>query len=664
MLENNNRVTIFSNGLADFVRFYSIPKDKTTLISIPAKTNHISDILSSLNVFGDVRLESPPSFSPSNCDVNNLSIDTENVWEDLAVKLSGSDVDVVMNVKLNGSDVRLHGTLVGLNSEEFGEKTIKKFLVLNTDSGLQRIVFSEIKSIYFNDESVRIEIDKSMSRNRQQLKPNSTFVDLSLAGTKENSIAVLQYVVPNAAWKISYRIDDNGNEIQFKGLAIVDNNTEEDWTDAVVSVVTGEPMTFSSDLSTSKTPKRNHVNVVNETTAGGIEVQNGLMATLSGMDMNESMLGGVRSCSLSATKGIARSINRAESAIVAETEIKEVGDYSIFTSKNPITIAANRSALIPVFDSVLNNAKTVLHYKSDKKQQRPIRCLQFKNETSHSLGRGVLTFYKDGTFSGTAILPATKQNEEQLVPYATETGVKITSHYEQEDEPKICRIMVKNGICFSEKIHSRKSEYSITNCKNESFEMRFDDAKTWGNSKVVGTLDAITLAKPVEVLNNGFRYSFVVDKKSTVVLKVEETSVQSQQMTIDLNNFEYFKLFIENSVPLEELSDIINIVGEINTIEQEMELSIEKVKKLSDKQIRLRENLKVISSTEQTVSWQNDLAKCENQITQIEDVEQPSQQAKLEKLKNDFDELLQTFVFEGKLSGQEETSCCGSGCCR
>ena len=46
-----NRVTIFSNGLADFTRTYKVQKNKPIQVQIPVKKDHVGDVLASLNSF-------------------------------------------------------------------------------------------------------------------------------------------------------------------------------------------------------------------------------------------------------------------------------------------------------------------------------------------------------------------------------------------------------------------------------------------------------------------------------------------------------------------------------------------------------------------------------------------------------------------------------------
>ena len=65
-------------------------------------------------------------------------------------------------------------------------------------------------------------------------------------------------------------------------------NTDEDWTNFLVSVVTGELDTFATDLAVAKTPRRRTVNLVPESAIGGFQVAEGMAeeADFGGGDAN------------------------------------------------------------------------------------------------------------------------------------------------------------------------------------------------------------------------------------------------------------------------------------------------------------------------------------------------------------------------------------------
>ena len=72
---------------------------------------------------------------------------------------------------------------VGLHVEpegKIGESIFPKSLVVLTDVGLTKIALKEVQKLRFQDEAVQKEIDKSLQRNVERIKPNSTFVELAV----------------------------------------------------------------------------------------------------------------------------------------------------------------------------------------------------------------------------------------------------------------------------------------------------------------------------------------------------------------------------------------------------------------------------------------------------------------------------------------------------
>ena len=103
----------------------------------------------------------------------------------------------------------------------------------------------------------------------------------------------------------------------------------------------------------------------------------------------------------------------------------ETGDFCIFESATPVSIDARRSAVIPVFQTDLDESSAVLHYRESNHAERPFQSIRFKNTTEHSLGRGVCTVYDETTYVGTCILPATKPDADAMLPHALETSVRV-----------------------------------------------------------------------------------------------------------------------------------------------------------------------------------------------------------------------------------------------
>src|SRR5690606_31969595 len=97
----------------------------------------------------------------------------------------------------------------------------------------------------------------------------------SLEKEKETE-AQIQYTIPVAAWKMRYAIRSRDGKMTLEGAAIVDNNTDEDWNNFMVSVVTGNPISFATDIADVIVPSRKMVRLVDGTVLDNVDVEDGL----------------------------------------------------------------------------------------------------------------------------------------------------------------------------------------------------------------------------------------------------------------------------------------------------------------------------------------------------------------------------------------------------
>jgi len=663
---SHNKATIFSNGIADFQRSYGVKKGQPTEISIPVKTDHVGDVLASLNVFGHVTLASPPSFRPANELEGNLTIDPNKVIEDMATTLSGTKIEAE---KAGGV---VTGTLVGLHTEQEatgGERVHSSYLVILGEGGLQKIAVREIQALRFQDDAVQKEIDKVLQRNFQRIKPNSTFVELAVSTEESEAEAIVQYTIPAAAWKMSYRLRrDADNGFQFQGFAIVDNNTDEDWSDFFIAVVTGEPITFSTDLADSKTPHRSHVNVVRDSALGAVEVEEAMAAygvPLGAQALMESAAE-EEEPHLTARRGQTRHLALpavpSPTAATEEAEVREVGDFCVFESKSPVSIGANRSAVIPVFTEVLDRAITVLHYKLANHPERPYRAVRFTNQTPYSLGRGVCTVYEAGTYSGSCIMPATKAGGDCLLPHALETGVRIR-HEKKRLKRKVVGLRLSEGYCYTSYHETQTTMYRIEVNKDEQFELILDHDKCIPESDVKCTVirsdGSESAVNVTESLKNGFRVTIPVAPQEELSLNVVESHVQEsgvQLVKISPKQETLKAQWLEENLVLSNgplandpgIRKCLQIQRSLDAKTDETKDAVLETERLASRQERLRKNLATGGHDDQTSQWKTDLGEAEHKIVELEETLIPQLREEEKGIKDELRKAMMTLAAEWK----------------
>jgi hypothetical protein len=630
-----NQVTLYSNGIGHFRRTYKVGKENTA-IKIPFRKDYIGDVLASLAIFGKVKLVSPPSFTPANANSTQLQIDASNSLRGLLKSLSGAQV------RLNtarGEAVGRTGTLLGIESSLLTTSNgniTNDYVVLSEDKGISRILLTDLQGVDFLEDSVKAEIKKALSANFAKIKPESTFLEILLSA-EEDTEAVLQYTQPVAAWKMTYGIRQEKGRFALEGAAVIDNNTDEDWNDFTLSVVTGNPITFSTDLASIVIPKRGHVSIVDVQALGNVHLEEATQYEAVGgsaraMKSALRSRGGVESASLQAAPASYSVSNRAgfgmaeamveadyaeaglEQAQVANVEAKEVGDFCVFTSGERINLGSKQSAVVPMFNVALTTAGSVLLYKEQSHARRPFRAVKFKNETAYSLGKGKTVIYQDGVFQGECVLEAAKPNDQRTLPHCLENGVRISLE-RKNPESRVTSVGFTSGTMVIETHSTRTYEYEYENKKDEAFKVVVDHIKGLAtpNYEFSGT----ELADK-EKTTNGLRLYFDLPAKKSGKLVVTEKQLDRQEVHI-VGNMQYVGNIVKGKSSILEnalYKECLALQKQIDTAQEKIDKLETQVEKLDTQSERVRKNMAAATKEGGATyeKWVSDLDKSETEL--------------------------------------------------
>ena len=669
-----SKITIYSNGVADLKRTYVVRNSEPCAIAIPVRRDHLGDVLASLSVFGAVKLAAPPSYRPSNDAAGSLTLDANNVLEDLARQLTGARVAVD---RAGGTS---EGTLVGLHVEPEGkldERTFPKSLVVLTSEGLTKVGLKDVLRLRFLDEAAREELDKALRRAFQQIKPNSIFVELTLTTTESEAEAVLQYTIPAAAWKISYRLRETDEGYELQGFAIVDNNTDESWRDFYVAVVQGDPITFSTDLAESKSPRRRHVNVVRESALGAVEAEESVDSMLCDFDDGDDdaapaampmMSGAMSAPPFGARRSEVRMSPPSASAPAVETT--QIGDFAIYESVEPVTIEANRSAAIPVLQVRLSETKTVLYHPPGNEHRQLYRAVRFKNETPQPLGRGVCTIFQGGTYAGNCVLPATPAAGTAMLVHALESGIVV--HVDRQPlTTQQTGLSLSQGVVLITERRTVETSYWLNNRKAEAFDVIIDHQ--WrladSTSEVTAALKQGKRESPIattERLSNGNRLSFALAADAPVQVVVRETRIDSSRVLLveTQRGTKYLPMswfeqqFGNPSCPIQQHAGIrqcLEIQKSLAEKQAEITKAASKVEQLSKRQERLRKNIGSGGQDEQTAQWRYELGQEESRLNALEEQTLPQLRREEEAIVKELEDALMALSVEWQLASEPGT---------
>lgn len=604
------RINLYGNGSAVITRNIEFKDGEPQEISLPVKKDHLDEVVASLSVYGDVELPEPPSFSPENVESTDLTLDANNVHRDLATKLAGSEVEIIS--QQYGT---FKGHLVGIQtqSEIVGQTLVEKYrIVVCDESGLCRSVPSEaISSIRFLDEKIQTEIKKALKNAIQNLRPDSKFITLKIV-PKKSKEAILQFTVPVAAWKMRYGLRSMGKgKWELNAQAVVDNNTDEDWRDALITVVTGEPITFSTDLAEVKLPQRQRYDLVAEKAAGAVVAAPEMAMGFCAASMDGPPRGGARALSTKSFAGALRS-EGAVRAQQAEASIREAGSFFEYSCQTPVSIPAKRSAVVPLFNVELNSVEKILYF-NHKESDKPFRALRWRNSTGQTLGKGVCSVFEDGTFLGKAIITDTQKNQESVLIHAVEGGVSVKRSPGQVKQ-QYSRIAFKNGLLHTTLVRTSEVSLALANKRDESFVVNVEHSCAPGTKIKVTNLEANNLVET----KDGYRLTFPLKANGRVDFNITDLLSVKQEVTLDtIGALDWFRqnvLYTDH--PLAEnkaMQALLKVEGEIAEVQEAIQNYESDRQEQLATQKRLQELLKDCDD-ETKGKWRKEIVEAETQF--------------------------------------------------
>ncbi|MEM7560627.1 MAG: hypothetical protein AAF394_16010, partial [Planctomycetota bacterium] len=319
-------------------------------------------------------------------------------------------------------------------------------------------------------------------------------------------------------------------------------------------------------------------------------------------------------------------------ADMASAEVQEVGDFTRFESEGTVSIPAKQSAVIPVFRKEIGDTESILHYKRENHKERPFRSIEFKNETSFSLGRGACTVYEESAYAGSCVIPILKPGESRLLPHALDTGVKINRERADPFRSTLIAMHIGDGVVSRKLQKAGEIEYHIKNSLDRSQKLVLDHDLLLDAASTRATLSLAneqTEIEHIEKLSSGLRYKLVLPPNSSCCLTIHESRVEDNEISLvtvtnqsERLNVEWLeKNIIRSDGPLADNARIKECFAANEALQQkksEISNAIVRSERIMEKQNRLRENIKAGGQDELTSRWRHELDEAEKAIQEIE----------------------------------------------
>lgn len=616
-------VVLYQNGVGYVERRGKMDGDTLRLRVRPEQVN---DILKSLTVIDQAKGQATSISLPvdKGADRKLQDLPRQLREEGGLVGLLQAFRGASVTVRARGGEVS--GRIVGVESQETldakGDKAdLWQVTLLGQGGRVSPVFLSDIRSLSLHDRTLDVGLQKALdiSLDAGAWKPTELTVRLT-PGAHD---LLVSYIIEMPVWKPTYRlvVGDDGKAL-VQGWAVVDNVTGEDWEGVKLSLVAGEPLSFTYDLHTPYFRPRPHL-APRRAPRGSSTGLSGLLGGAAaptgaprGYLKKKTARRELRKPSAKAARGgFGMGLSDEpeppqEEAAVAEVDLEglrdsvqtmvsgtEVGSLFRYDIAAPVTVPDRHSALVSIMTEEVPGEDVYLFRPTTRgafHDLKPHRAVKFTNASGFSLEAGPIALYRGGTFVGEGFVDRVHEGDTTFIPYAVDDKVRLDA-LRGEKEEGVRLLSIVDGQITSEAKRVNTITYTVRNQRDEAVKVWVRRAKRTG-WKLEAPTDGVVDVGGVRFL------PITVPPRSEAKLAAREVTPVTRRFGItSVQATEILGIYVGSQAadaalkgPLEEVLKIKKRLGEIGRESATLET---KKTRWEGAQERLRANLERLKET-------------------------------------------------------------------
>jgi hypothetical protein len=545
------RLSLFSSGVGYFE--HNGTADGPMEITLPFPAEAVNDALKSLAITDPASDSLQVSYPGAETFFRTL--------ESLKIDLSGNPGigDILGN--LRGEEVEaaapnpVRGRIIGVETRRLPPDPgtglsagTEIYLSLAAPQGIRVINIKDIGSYSFTNPAINADLDRALNLLRESRNDDIRSLTISLNGKGRRPVS-LSYVIPQAVWKVSYRLDLSGEQPLLRGWAIIDNDSDTDWKDVELSLTAGRPVSFVQDLYSPYRPARP---VLPLAIAGAAEARTYDSGVRYEADSREAAaeveekeaprLRAARTSGGAYAPAPSPSANAGGSA--GGIPRAAAGDLFEFTLKNPVTLARRQSAMLPLAEGPVTAVKTLI-FSGERAASygtiNPATGAEITNTTGMKLPAGPVSVYDRGTYAGDALIEFFPEGETRLVSYGED--LSVSGGAAVSFSRTMSAVTVSKGIMTVNRKQRHERTYTLRNASGEAKRVVVEHPVTAGAS----------LAEPAraeEKTNSLYRFTRELPARGELTFTVrEETPVMEQLRLVQFRPETFAAYITDGEIP-------------------------------------------------------------------------------------------------------------------
>ncbi|MEP7353467.1 MAG: DUF4139 domain-containing protein [Acidobacteriota bacterium] len=557
-------VTLYKHGVGYFSRSGALaPGDSTQL---DFKSSEMNDVLKSLTI-------RDASGAPIGGVRYDASEPVEQRLAEFPFANSGQASLAAFLDQMKGSRLELRlgadtiaGAIVSARSIGSGPENRvaeKEVVVLLTDANeIRSFDLGAATALKLADPKLQIMMRDYLTilGNSRSRDLRSVHIDATGTGSRQ---VTASYMTPTAVWKSSYRlIFPTTGDPTLEGWAIVDNTSGDDWSNIRLSVVSGRPISFITQLYEPRYVDRPRAELA-ENRAVGPQVFEGGFST--------GEVGGVMAAAPPAPAQLAKAESAARpgggrgggggssiqgqsgasllqsdsaafrrnevtnSSINVDTEGRDLGELFEYSFATPVTVKRGESAMLPFLQEKVGARKLIIY--SESFGLHPMNAAEITNATGKTLDGGPITVYDAGAYSGEALVETLKTGDKRLISYGVDLGTRVTTKFDST-QANVREIHLRRGILTSKSSIQETKTYTLANVDAARKTVIIEHGQRPGYTLID--------LKAKETTSNAYRFEVALAGKATDTFAVKEERVYDQNTAVSNMSPDVLTSWIQN----------------------------------------------------------------------------------------------------------------------
>jgi hypothetical protein len=642
-----SKIVLYSSGVGYFQHDGTV--NNRTQLDLRLQTNQINDMLKSLVVQdfggGNVSTVTYGSHDPVTKTLGSFSVNLNGnpTLGQILTQVRGEPVEVT-------APNPIVGTLLGVEkkTESIGEGSQRRvieqeYVTLLTEEGFRSLSLANVQRIKLTNPTLNAELHQALAALAANHDAQKKTVSITFEGTGSRQARV-GYLTEIPVWKTTYRLVlDEDKAPHLQGWAIVENQTQQDWRNVKLSLVSGRPISFTMDLYQ---PLYNPRPVVQPELYANLKPQTygDAMDELKPMasapparsetkkerllgKMAQGFSGGLANApAATAIAAPEMAMGSLDEGVVPMAMAEDRGELFEYRIDQPVTLAKHQSALLPIIGQALQGQKVSL-YNQSVNAKHPLNGYRLKNTSALHLMQGPITLFDSGTYAGDARIEDLPPGQDRLISYALDLKTEVEPKLEVGTQ-ELATVSLKKGTMLISRRLVEDRTYLVKN-RDTKAKIVLIEQPYRADWKLAEPKE------PTERTRDLYRFSVTVDPGESATLRVKETLPLQESILLmesGIDQIVYYQQAKEVSPKVKEaLQRLVQLRSKLDDTRAQRTRLDQRTAEITAEHARIRENMQRLPQNSDL--YTRYVKKLDQQETELEKLRK-----EIETLKNTEDE--------------------------